>query len=63
MERGAGSKSALAELRDEFGFAAFSIVNIEEIVGYLHNREIGGAVVLDDGIMQRITEYRSVYGC
>jgi len=63
MERGTGSKSALAELRDEFGFAAFSIVNIEEIVGYLHNREIDGAVVLNDEIMQRINEYRSVYGC
>jgi orotate phosphoribosyltransferase len=63
MERGTGSKSALAELRDEFGFAAFSIVNIEEIVGYLHNREIDGAVVLNDEIMGRIAEYRSVYGC
>jgi orotate phosphoribosyltransferase len=63
MERGTGPKSALAELRDEFRFAAFSIVNIEEIVGYLHNREIDGAVVLNDEIMQRINEYRSVYGC
>jgi orotate phosphoribosyltransferase len=63
MERGTGSKSALAELRDEFGFATFSIVNIEEIVGYLHNLEIDGAVVLNDEIMGRIGEYRSVYGC
>jgi orotate phosphoribosyltransferase len=63
MERGAGAKSALAELRDEFGFAAFSIVNIDEIVGYMHNREVDGEVVLSDGIMERIREYRREYGC
>lgn len=63
MERGTGTKSALAELRDEFGFAAFPIVNIDEIVGYLHNREIDGAVVINDEIMGRIREYRKEYGC
>jgi len=63
MERGAGEKSALAELRAEYGFEAFPIVNIEEIVKYLHNREIDGAVALNDGIMERIAEYRNIYGC
>ena len=63
MERGTGAKSALAELRDEFGFGAFSIVNIDEIVGYLHNREVDGEVVLGDGVMERIREYREEYGC
>jgi len=62
MERGTGDKSALAELRDEFGFSAFSIVNMAEITGYLHNREIDGAVVLNDEVMGRIGEYRSMYG-
>jgi orotate phosphoribosyltransferase len=63
MERGRGAKSALAELREEFGVAAFSIVNLDEIVEYLHNREIGGAVVLDDAVAGRIIEYRKEYGC
>jgi len=63
MERGVGAKSALAELRDEFGFQAFSIVNIDEIVGYLHNREVDGAVALDNAIMEKIREYRAEYGC
>ena len=62
MERGAGAKSALWELLCEFGLVAFSIVNIAEIVGYLYNREIDGAVVLNDEIRGRIAEYRSVYG-
>lgn len=63
MERGRGRGSALAELREEFGVAAFSIVNLDEIVEHLRNREIGGAVVLDDAVAGRITEYREKYGC
>jgi orotate phosphoribosyltransferase len=63
MERGAGDKSALAELREEFGIAAFAIVNLDEIVGYLRNRMVGGAVVLDDATAGRIGEYRREYGC
>ena len=63
MERGVGDKSALSELRDEFGIAAFSIVNLDEIVEHLRNREVGGSVVLDDAIAGRITEYRREYGC
>jgi len=63
MERGTGTKSALAELRDEFGFQAFPIVNIDEIVEYLHNREVDGAVVINDEILGRIREYRKEYGC
>jgi len=62
MERGTGAKSALAELRDEFGFSAFSIVNLDEIVEYLHNKEIDGKIVLNDEIMGRIKEYRAQYG-
>jgi len=63
MERGRGSAGALAELRDEFGIAAFSIVNLDEIVEHLRNREIDGSVVLDDAMAGRIAEYRREYGC
>ncbi|GBU21119.1 orotate phosphoribosyltransferase [Fibrobacteres bacterium R8-0-B4] len=63
MERGQGSGNALDELMDEFGFEAFSIVNLNEVMGYLHNRKIDGAVVLDDAVAARISEYRREYGC
>jgi orotate phosphoribosyltransferase len=63
MERGVGDRSALSELRDEFGIAAFSIVNLDEIVEHLRNREVGGSVVLDDAVAGRIAEYRREYGC
>ena len=62
MERGIGTKSALAELREEFHFATFPIVNLNEIINYLHNKEIDGKVILNDEIMDRIKDYRSQYG-
>ena len=62
MERGRGSQSALAELQDEFGFKAIAIVTLEEIIAHLHNREIGGQIILDDAILERIHAYRAEYG-
>jgi orotate phosphoribosyltransferase len=62
MEKGQSNKSALAEIKEEFGINTFSIVTLEEIVDYLHNREIDGKVILDDDILQRIKDYREKYG-
>ncbi|MFP4014682.1 MAG: orotate phosphoribosyltransferase [Chitinispirillaceae bacterium] len=62
MERGRGEKSALAELNEEFGFDTFSIVTLDEIVDYLHNRKIDGEILLGDEVLGRINEYRSRYG-
>lgn len=62
MEKGQSNKSALSEIKEEFGIKTFSIVTLEEIVDYLHNREIDGKVVLDDAILQKIKEYREKYG-
>ncbi len=62
MEKGTGQKSALSELREEFGITTFAIVTLDEIVAYLHNREIDRKVILDDQILQRIKQYREVYG-
>lgn len=62
MERGSGEKSALDELRDEFGLRTCAIVTLDEIVAYLHNREINGKVVLNNEIYDRISHYRSMYG-
>jgi len=63
MERGTGDKGALAEIHEAFGMKTASIVNLEEIVAYLHNRDLNGTVILDDSIKTRIDDYRAQYGC
>jgi orotate phosphoribosyltransferase len=62
MEKGTGTKSALAELRDEFGIKTFSIVTLAEIVEHLSNKEFNGKLIIDNAMLKRIEEYRAVYG-
>lgn len=62
MERGRGDKSALDELREEFGIKTHSIVTMAEVIDYLYNREVNGKVILDDEIKQRIDAYYEKYG-
>jgi len=62
MEKGTGEKSALEEIYDTYGIKISPIVTLEEIVEYLHGREIDGRVVLDDAIKEKIDEYRKKYG-
>ncbi|MBQ89550.1 MAG: orotate phosphoribosyltransferase, partial [Acidimicrobiaceae bacterium] len=38
------------------------IVTLNDIVDHLHNREVDGAVVLDDGMVERIHSYREQHG-
>ena len=62
MEKGRGEQSALAELEQEFGVKVFPIVTIREVVAYLHNREVGGKVYIDDALYARVLEYQKIYG-
>lgn len=62
MERGQGEKAALAEISEEWSMPTRAIVTIDEVVSYLHGREIGGRVLLDDEIFERAQAYRSEYG-
>lgn len=62
MEKGAGDKGALQELHEEFGMTTGAIVTLDEIVPYLHNRQIDGTILLNDDIKQKIDVYREKYG-
>jgi orotate phosphoribosyltransferase len=62
MERGTTTLSALAQIREDFGIRTASIVTLDDIIGHLHNRPVGGKVVLDDAIYHRILDYRRIYG-
>lgn len=62
MERGKGEKSAVEEVKEEFGIDVYSIVNLDEIIEYLHGREIDGKIVLGDEELAAIKAYRDEYG-
>ena len=62
MERGRGEKSALCEIREEYGFDANAIVTMEEVVDYLYNRPCHGNISIDDECKARIDAYYEQYG-
>lgn len=62
MEKGQGEKSAIQELKDDFGIDVYSIVNIDEVVEYLYNRPLEGVVYIDDEKLAKIKAYREQYG-
>lgn len=62
MERGQGTQSALMEIQEKYGFPANAIVTMEEVIEYLHNRECGGKVLIDDKIKAAIDAYYEQYG-
>ena len=62
MERGKGTKSALDEIKDLYGFPTAAIVSMADVTEHLYNKECGGRVVIDDSIKAAIDEYYKQYG-
>lgn len=62
MERGQSERGALIELREEYSMPTFSIVNLDEILGFLHGHEVDGEVVLTDEIHAAMLAYREQWG-
>ncbi len=62
MEKGKTDQNALKEVADVLGIPIFSIVTLDDIVTFLHNREIDGKIILDDAMMDKINAYRAEYG-
>ena len=61
MERGTGEKTAIQEIKEEFGIDTFPIVTVREIIDEIHNAEIGGRVVIDDEIREKMENYLEKY--
>lgn len=57
-----GEKCALDEVSERYGFPTAAIVTMDEVVGYLHNREVGGRMVIDDATKAAIDSYYAQYG-
>lgn len=58
-----GEKSALEEIRENYGFEAKAIVTMDEVVEHLYNRDCQGRVVIDDTLKLAIDDYYKQYGC
>lgn len=61
-ERGKGTKSALAEIKDLYGFPTAAIVSMKDVVEHLYNRECEGSIVINDQIKAAIDAYYQQYG-
>lgn len=62
MERGQGTKSALAEIHEKYGLKTTAIVTMEEVVEHLYNKEYNGRVIIDDTLKAAIDAYYVQYG-
>ena len=62
MEKGTNEKSALKQVEEELSIPIYAIVNLNEVIEVLHNKEIDGKVYIDDGMLNKINEYMSEYG-
>jgi orotate phosphoribosyltransferase len=63
MEVGKGGvKCALDEVKELYGFETASIVDMNEVVECLHNKEVNGEVIIDDTLKAAIDAYYEQYG-
>lgn len=62
MERGKGTKSALDEIQETYGFPAAAIVTMAEVMEYLYQREYNGSILIDDAVKHAIDDYYAQYG-
>ena len=52
----------LDQLSEEFGMPCTAIVQVQQVLQHLHNREINGEVHIDDELRDRMLEYLAEYG-
>ena len=57
-----GTKSALEEIEELYGFRANAIVTMADVVEYLYNRPYRGRVIIDDALKAAIDAYYEQYG-
>ena len=62
MERGKGTKSALKEMRETYGFETTAIVTMADVIEHLYNRPYNGKVIIDDQLKDAIDAYYAQYG-
>lgn len=62
MERAKGDKTALDDIRDLLNIPIFPIVTLDDIIDTLYNKPVDGKIYIDDAMLEKIKEYRRLYG-
>ena len=62
MERGQGTRSALKEIEEKYGFKTTAIVTMAEGVEHLYNRPYKGKIIIDENLKAAIDAYYKQYG-
>ncbi len=62
MEKGKGERSALREIREEFGIKTSAIAAFSDLVVFLQSAEGGEYLRKDSGLLDRMREYHARYG-
>lgn len=62
MERGQGTKTALTEIKETYGFETTAIVTMAEVIAHLYNRPYKGNIIIDDTLKGAIDAYYALYG-
>ena len=62
MEKGKGTKSALEEIKDLYGFETAAIVSMADVTECLYNKPYKGNIYIDDTLKAAIDAYYEQYG-
>ncbi len=62
MERGQGTKSALREIEDNYGFKTTAIVTMKEVIEHLYMRPYKDNIIIDEALKMKIDDYYKQYG-
>ena len=62
MEKNNDGVSAIKAVEEDFSLKVFPIVNLDEVIEFLHGGEVNGKIYIDDEMMETIEEYRKQYG-
>jgi len=62
MEKGAGERPALREIREEYGLKTTAIVSVLDLIAYLDTAEGSAYLAQDASLLDRMRAYRAQYG-
>ena len=57
-----GSKAAIDEVSDKYGFPTAAIVSMHEVIDYLFGKEVDGHLLIDDALKNKLDAYYAQYG-